>query len=195
MSDRCPLGWATCFLFSLHPFQDYFTHIETSQSVGGAKREYPGKTNWHTRKHNLACLTCGQCGARTYTSHSGEMFEWLRAPRGAVWSGCSLFAFPFATFWQNTLRFCLFVWILGKAKITAKFSGVQKFRNFTIYAIFVLSIKSGVQVGLNFVFQQNYSKLVTSTHLGQMSLVVKKPVFGVSDKVRQKPGCTATEYD
>ena len=26
------------------PFQDYFTHIETSQSVGGAKREYPGKT-------------------------------------------------------------------------------------------------------------------------------------------------------
>ena len=27
-----------------HPFQDYFIHIETSQSVGGAKREYPGKT-------------------------------------------------------------------------------------------------------------------------------------------------------
>ena len=26
------------------PFQEYFTHIETSQSVGGAKREYPGKT-------------------------------------------------------------------------------------------------------------------------------------------------------
>ena len=26
------------------PFQDYFTHIETNQSVGGAKREYPGKT-------------------------------------------------------------------------------------------------------------------------------------------------------
>ena len=25
-------------------FQDYFTHIDTSQSVGGAKREYPGKT-------------------------------------------------------------------------------------------------------------------------------------------------------
>ena len=24
-------------------FQDYFTHIVTSQSVGGAKREYPGK--------------------------------------------------------------------------------------------------------------------------------------------------------
>ena len=45
--------------------------IETSQSIGGAKREYPGKTTWHTRKQNLSCLTCGQCGARTYTRHSG----------------------------------------------------------------------------------------------------------------------------
>ena len=26
-----------------------------------------------------------------------------------------------------------------------------------------------------------------------MSLVVRKPVFGVSDQVPQKPGCTATE--
>ena len=33
--------------------------IETSQSVGRAKREYPGKTTRHTRKQNLACLTCG----------------------------------------------------------------------------------------------------------------------------------------
>ena len=49
--------------------------IETSQSIGGAKREYPGKTTGHTRKQNLACLTCGQCGARTYTRHSGEMIE------------------------------------------------------------------------------------------------------------------------
>ena len=32
------------FLFSLTSLQDYFTHIETSSSVGGAKREYPGKT-------------------------------------------------------------------------------------------------------------------------------------------------------
>ena len=28
---------------------------------------------------------------------------------------------------------------------------------------------------------------------GQMSLVVRKPVFGVSDQVRHKPGCAATE--
>ena len=27
----------------------------------------------------------------------------------------------------------------------------------------------------------------------QLSLVVRKPVFGVSDQVRHKPGCTATE--
>ena len=26
-----------------------------------------------------------------------------------------------------------------------------------------------------------------------MSLVVRKPVFGVSDQVRHKPGCTTTE--
>ena len=26
-----------------------------------------------------------------------------------------------------------------------------------------------------------------------MSLVVRKPVFGVSDQVRHKPGCTSTE--
>ena len=31
------------------------------------------------------------------------------APRGAVWSGSSLFAVPFASFWHNTLRFGLFV--------------------------------------------------------------------------------------
>ena len=36
------------------------------------------------------------------------------APRGAVWSGSSLFAIPLASFWWNTLRFGLFVWILGR---------------------------------------------------------------------------------
>ena len=29
--------------------------------------------------------------------------------------------------------------------------------------------------------------------LSHMSLVVRKPVFGFSDQVRHKPGCTATE--
>ena len=40
-------------------------------------------------------------------------------------------------------------------------------------------------------------KLRRSLHhqvrLFRMSLVVRKPVFGVSDQVRHKPGCTATE--
>ena len=38
------------------------------------------------------------------------------------------------------------------------------------------SNKSGVREGLNY-----------------MSLVLRKPVFGVSDQVRHKPGCTTTE--
>ena len=32
-----------------------------------------------------------------------------------------------------------------------------------------------------------------SVRLDDMSLFVRKPVFGVSDQVRHKPGCTATE--
>ena len=34
---------------------------------------------------------------------------------------------------------------------------------------------------------------VPSTSSRQMSLVARKPVFGVSDQVRHKPGCTTTE--
>ena len=40
----CLLLFCVCFYSGNRPFQDYFTHIETSQSVGGAKREYPDKT-------------------------------------------------------------------------------------------------------------------------------------------------------
>ena len=61
----------------LRSFQDYFSSYETGQSVGGAKtgepREKPPDTP--AGKQNLACLTCGQSGARTHTSHSGEMIE------------------------------------------------------------------------------------------------------------------------
>ena len=50
--------------------QDYFTHFEPSQSLGGQKREIPEKNHLTTRKHNLACLTCDPSKART---HGGEM--------------------------------------------------------------------------------------------------------------------------
>ena len=33
----------------------------------------------------------------------------------------------------------------------------------------------------------------TPGKFNDMNLVVRKPVFGVSDQVRHKPGCTATE--
>ena len=49
-----------------------------------------------------------------WTDRSGQTVQTDQtAPRGAVWSGSSLFAIPFAPFWQNNLRFGLFVWILG----------------------------------------------------------------------------------
>ena len=32
-------------------------------------------------------------------------------------------------------------------------------------------------------------------HYGQLNLVVRKPVFGVSDQVLHKPVCTTTQYD
>ena len=73
-----PFNEVVLFFFFLIQFNVPFkiiSLIETSQSIGAAKREYPGKTTWHTRKQNLSCLICGQCGARTYTRHSGEMIE------------------------------------------------------------------------------------------------------------------------
>ena len=59
------------------PFQDYFSSYETGQSaVGGAKTGEPReKPPRHTRKQNLACLTCGESAARTHTRHGGEMIE------------------------------------------------------------------------------------------------------------------------
>ena len=65
----CVMATDVFFSSVLHPFQDYFSSYETGQSVGGAKMGEP------PRKTTLACLTCGQCGARTHTRHSGEMIE------------------------------------------------------------------------------------------------------------------------
>ena len=41
--------------------------------------------------------------------------------------------------------------------------------------------------------QPTKGKLIRSTDSFHMSLVVRKPVFGVSDQVRHLPGCAATE--
>ena len=39
----------------------------------------------------------------------------------------------------------------------------------------------------------SYSVLTSLLFTNKMGLVVRKPVYGVSDKVRHKPGCTETE--
>ena len=36
-------------------------------------------------------------------------------------------------------------------------------------------------------------ELIPNLHVIDMSLVLRKPVFGVTDQVRHKPGCTVTE--
>ena len=36
-------------------------------------------------------------------------------------------------------------------------------------------------------------RVMRDYRLANLRLVVRKPVFGVSDQIRHKPGCTATE--
>ena len=50
--------------------QDYFTHFEPSQLLGGAKTGDPREKTLTCHKHNLACLTCDPSKTRT---HSGAM--------------------------------------------------------------------------------------------------------------------------
>ena len=52
--------------------KDYFS---SSISRWGENVSTLRKTTWHSRKLNLACIICGQCGARTHTRHSVEMNE------------------------------------------------------------------------------------------------------------------------
>ena len=40
---------------------------------------------------------------------------------------------------------------------------------------------------------ENLYSMFLTRYDSDMSLVVRKPVFGVSDQVRHKPGCTATQ--
>ena len=45
----------------LRPFQDYFS---SPISRWGENVSTLRKNTWHSRKLNLACIICGQCGAR-----------------------------------------------------------------------------------------------------------------------------------
>ena len=53
--------------------------------------------------------------------------------------------------------------------------------------------KDGNKHLIKFLFGMNSSKQYLKSQINKMSLVVRKPVFSVSDQVRHKPGCTATE--
>ena len=61
----------------LRPFQDYFSSYETDQigrwGKNGEPQEKPPGTP--ASRTWSACLTCGQCGARTHTRYSGEMIR------------------------------------------------------------------------------------------------------------------------
>ena len=73
-----PIKWVVFFFLFLSLIQLYVkiisAHMRRANQWGENGRT-PGKTTWHTRKQNLGCLTCGQCGARTHNRHSGEMIE------------------------------------------------------------------------------------------------------------------------
>ena len=45
------------FLYKFRPVQDYFSSYETGKSVTGGKGENPEKTNLHTHKQKLVCVT------------------------------------------------------------------------------------------------------------------------------------------
>ena len=45
------------FLYKFRPVQYYFSSYETVKSVTGGKGENPEKTNLHTHKQSLVCVT------------------------------------------------------------------------------------------------------------------------------------------
>ena len=51
-------GFDFLFCLGFMVRQDYFTHLEQSQSIGGAKTEEPRKKHLITHKQILAYLTC-----------------------------------------------------------------------------------------------------------------------------------------
>ena len=72
---QCSFSVPDFFLFSFTPLSSFFTHIETNQSVGGAKTGVPGERPPDTpasRTWLVPHVTRAPCEARTY---SGEMIE------------------------------------------------------------------------------------------------------------------------
>ena len=55
----------------------------------------------------------------------------------------------------------------------------------------IKELKVYVEEGIIFYKEKDQSAM--KRNLYHMSLVLRKPVFGVSDQVRHKPGCTAIE--
>ena len=58
---------------------------------------------------------------------------------------------------------------------------IEDFKKIILYGFIILAIMRQIKKNSNIFYQH------------EVSLVVRKPVFGVSDHVRHKPGCTATE--
>ena len=58
----------------------------------------------------------------------------------------------------------------------------------------VIALKISTWSLYNEIMLPNFDdRLANSVNLDYKSQVVRKPVFGVSDQVRHKPGCTAKE--
>ena len=72
---------------------------------------------------------------------------------------------------------------------------IPKYKIFKLLAIFYgcrVWFVSDV-VGNPDKFPHDAAHVISVVSVNEMSLVLRKPVFGVSDLVRHKPGCTATE--
>ena len=67
-------------------------------------------------------------------------------------------------------------------------TGLKSAYHFMAVDISFLAVVQRINGSLNFHLTHGPNNI-------EMSLVVRKPVFGVSDQVRHKPGCTATEDD
>ena len=99
------------------------------------------------------------------------------APRGAIWSGSSLFAIPFASFRRNTLWFGFFVWISGR--LQQSFLASENLGTLWYYTSYVILI-------------ENVCFAYTNNCAGRSA-----PFLGASDKVwclLSKPRISSHDY-